>query len=53
MFSTKATIPSAVAVFTDTVAVDSGPMTYFYSGLGACGCHNTKDQAVFALNSED
>ncbi|KAI1825481.1 RlpA-like double-psi beta-barrel-protein domain-containing protein-containing protein [Xylaria intraflava] len=46
-------ILAAVAVLTSTVVANSGNMTWFYPGLGACGWWSNDGQAVVALNPWD
>ncbi|KAI1825484.1 RlpA-like double-psi beta-barrel-protein domain-containing protein-containing protein [Xylaria intraflava] len=51
--SAKAMILAAVAAFVSTAAANSGDMTYFTPGLGACGWWSNEGQAVVALNTAD
>ncbi|KAI1319489.1 RlpA-like double-psi beta-barrel-protein domain-containing protein-containing protein [Xylariaceae sp. FL0255] len=47
-------IIAAVAVLATSVAAqESGPMTYYTPGLGACGVTSTSNDAVVALNTAD
>ncbi|KAI1261387.1 RlpA-like double-psi beta-barrel-protein domain-containing protein-containing protein [Xylariaceae sp. FL1019] len=44
---------AVVAVFAASAAANSGQMTWYDPGLGACGSINSADQAVVALNIAD